>query len=65
MSAFTLDDPTLGVLGGAQYRTRYTGMDGQFREIKFRFSQSVSNQDFELHFLEFHMDIDGVDEDTD
>ena len=59
MGSFTLDTSTLA---GSQFRSQYVGMDGEFREIQMRFTQAVSNQDFELHFLEFHMELAGVSE---
>ena len=52
--AFTLNDTTLGVLGGGQFKTVAFDMAGSFREIQFQFTQAVANQDAEIHFLEFH-----------
>ena len=59
MADFTLDS---SVLSGAQYTTTWTTLDGEFREIQFRASQTVSSQDMEYHFLEFHFEIAGVSE---
>ena len=37
-------------------------MDGEFREIQFQWTQNVSSQDMEIHYLEFHVDVSGVSE---
>ena len=62
MGTFTLDHATLGVLGGGQYRTIPFRMNGDFRDIQFRWYQSVANEDMEPHYLEFFMEVHGVDE---
>lgn len=62
MPDFTLDDSTLGVLGGAQFTTKAATLDGEFREVQYRFSQSGSNEDMEMHFFEVHMTVTGVSE---
>lgn len=59
MADFTLDTSTLG---GGQYRTVPFEMQGEFRDIQFRWFNSVAAQDMEPHYLEFHMEIIGVDE---
>lgn len=48
------------VLGGGLFRTQSFGMAGEFREIQFRFVQSVANEDLEVHFMEIHYDMAGV-----
>jgi len=35
-------------------------MSGEFREIQFDLTQSVSDQDAEVHFFEFHWEWLGV-----
>ena len=51
MADFTLNTSTLG---GGQFSTRAFDMNGPFREIQFRFSQSTVSQDAEPHYFEFH-----------
>lgn len=59
MATFTLD---VSKLGGGQFNTVPFRMMGDFRDIQFRWYQSVANQDMEAHFLEFHMELVGIDE---
>ena len=59
MATFTLNT---SVLGGAQFSTRHFEMSGDFREIQFRFFNSVGSQDMEPHYLEVHFTSVGVDE---
>lgn len=54
---FTLDTSTLV---GGQFRTIPNELSGEFREIQFRFVNSVLNEDMEPHFWEFHYTIVGV-----
>lgn len=37
-------------------------MEGDFRDIQFHFSQSVSSQDAQANYWEFHFDVSGVSE---
>ena len=62
MGTFPLDDATLGILGGGQYRTVPFRMNGEFRDLQFRWYQSVASQDMEPHYLELFMEVLGVDE---
>ena len=62
MGTFTLDDPTLGVLGGGQFTTRAFRMNGEFRDLQLRWYQSTASQDMEPHYLELFIDVLGVDE---
>ena len=62
MGTFTLNDPTLGVLSGGQYRTVPFRMNGEFRDLQLRWYQSGANQDMEPHYLEIFMSMLGVDE---
>jgi hypothetical protein len=50
---FTLDDATLGKLGGARYVDRFFPMEegGEFRSIQFQVTQSATNEDVELHAI--------------
>lgn len=57
MADFTLDTSTLG---GGQFKTQAFDMSGEFREIQFDLTQSVSDQDAEVHFFEFHWEWLGV-----
>lgn len=57
MADFTLDTSTLS---GGQFQTMPFDMDGEFRDIQFRFSQAGSAQDMELHYLELHYTLGGV-----
>ena len=56
---FTLDT---SVLAGAQYTTKWVSMDGDFRDVQFRWTQTVAGQDMEVHYCEFHFDVSGVSE---
>ena len=47
-------------LGGGQFKTAPHDMNGDFREIQFHWTQTVANQDLELHFFEFHYAVLGV-----
>ena len=60
MATFTLDNATSGTLGGAQFKTQAFDMNGEFREIQFRWGQSSASQDAEPHFFEFHYTFSGV-----
>ena len=62
MGIFTLDHATLGKLGGSSYRTVPFRMNGEFRDIQFRWYQSTASQDMEPHYLEIFMSGIGVDE---
>ena len=62
MGTFTLNDPTLGKLGGGQYATIPFRMNGEFRDIQFRWYQSVASQDMEGHYMEFWYQLGAVDE---
>lgn len=62
MGTFTLDDPTLGRLGGGQFSTIPFRMLGEFRDLQLRWFDSVAGQDMEFHYLELFMSIIGVDE---
>ena len=57
MATFTLDT---SILGGNQFSTRHFEMNGDFRELQFRFYNSSGSQDMEPHFLEFHYMWDAV-----
>lgn len=59
MGLFTMDVSTLG---GGSYRTYPFDMQGEFRDMQLHWSNSVSGQDFEAHYLELHFTIVGVDE---
>ena len=62
MADFTLDSSTLQ---GGQYRTApVPDMYGKFQDIQFHFSQSVSGQDMEIHYMEFHFELAGPITDT-
>ena len=64
MAATSLGNFILGTstLGGPIYVTAPFDMQGEFRDIQLHWSQTVSNQDMEGHFLEFHFTLSGVDE---
>jgi len=62
MATFILDDPSAGKLGGGQYATIPFRMNGEFRDIQFRWYQSVASQHMEPHFLEFWFQTGSVDE---
>ncbi len=62
MGIFTLDHATLGKLGGSSYRPLPFRMNGEFRDIQFRWYQSTASQDMEPHYLEIFMSGIGVDE---
>ncbi len=62
MGTFTLDDLTLGRLGGGQFATIPFRQIGEFRDLQIRFYQSVASQDMEPHYLELHFSVLGVDE---
>ena len=57
MATFTLGT---SALSGARFSTSAKDMSGDFRDIQFHFTQTVANQDMEVHYLEFHIDIAGV-----
>ena len=57
MADFRLNVSTLG---GGQFKTTAHDMNGDFREIQFHWTQSVTAQDLEIHGLEFHYTIGGV-----
>ena len=59
MADFVLDASRLG---GLQHLVRPFDMVGEFRDVQFHWVQSVSMQDMEAHFLEFHFTMAGVDE---
>lgn len=59
MATFELN---VSMLGGGQYRTVPFDTVGEFRDIQFRWHQSVASQDMEPHALEFFFTIIGVDE---
>ena len=51
-TGFTLDHPTLSLLGGAAYVDRFVEeMQGEYRSIQFQITQSVASQDLEVHSL--------------
>ena len=54
MADFRLDVSTLG---GGQFKTTAHDMNGDFREIQFHWTQSVTAQDLEIHSFEFHYDV--------
>lgn len=62
MGTFTLDDASLGRLGGGQFATIPFRMVGEFRDLQVRWFQNVSGQDMEAHYLEIYMSLAGVDE---
>ena len=37
-------------------------MEGEFRDIQFKWTQATANQDMEPHYLEFHFTLSGVSE---
>lgn len=57
MAQFTLDVSTLG---GGQFQTIPFDMDGEWRDLQFRFTQSGADEDMELHWLEIHYTVTGV-----
>lgn len=57
MPTFTLNTSTLG---GGQFKTQAFDMNGEFREIQFELTQSVTSQDAEPHYFEFHFTWAGV-----
>ena len=59
MGQFILDQSKLS---GAVFSTKSTPMEGDFRDIQFHWTQSVSSQDAEIHYFEFHFDVSGVSE---
>ena len=59
MGQFILDQSRLS---GAVFSTKATPMEGDFRDIQFHWTQSVSSQDWEGHYWEFHFDVSGVSE---
>ena len=59
MPDFTLNTSTLG---GGQYRCVPFLMEGEFRDIQYRWFNSIAAQDMEPHYLEVHFEITGVDE---
>ena len=62
MGTFKLDDPLLGRLGGGQFATVPFRMTGEFRDLQVRAYQNVSSQDMEVHYIELHFTVSGVDE---
>ena len=44
-------------LGGGQFKTAAHDMNGDFREIQFHWTQTVTSQDLEIHSFEFHYDV--------
>ena len=54
MATFTLNVSTLG---GGQFKTAAHDMNGDFREIQFHWTQTVTSQDLEIHGFEFHYDV--------
>ena len=44
-------------LGGGQFKTAAHDMNGDFREIQFHWTQTVTSQDLEIHAFEFHYDV--------
>ena len=64
MASFTLNDSTLGVLGGGQFSTQPFRMAGAFRDIQFSLTQAGLDQDCEPHYFEFHYMLVGVVEAT-
>ena len=57
MGDFTLDTSTLA---GGQYQTIPFDMDGEFRDVQYRFTQAGAGQDMEIHALEIHFTMGGV-----
>jgi len=60
MATFVLNDATAGRLGGGQFKTIAKDMEGSFREVQLRMTQSTVGGDAEVHFLEFHFTVSGV-----
>lgn len=60
MASFTLDDTTLGTLGGSQYKTVPFDFRGTGREFKIKLSQAVTGEDMEPHWLEIHFTVGGT-----
>ena len=61
---FTLNDATLGVLGGGTFQDIPFDMVGEFRAIQFHFSQAGSSQDMELHYLEIHYTVGAISKES-
>lgn len=57
MGNFILDTSTLA---GGQYQCIPFDMDGEFRDVQFRLTQSGVGQDMEAHGLEIHFTFGGV-----
>ena len=50
--SFTLDDTTLGLLGGSQFAYRFVEETaGEYRSIQFQVTQNGLNEDMELHSI--------------
>lgn len=64
MPNFTLNDSTLGVLGGGVFTTQPFRLSGPFRDIQFIFTQGALDEDCEPHLFEFHFTAIGVVEAT-
>ena len=64
MPDFTLDDATLGRLGGGNFSTQPFRLSGPFRDIQFTLSNTGLDQDCEPHFFEFHYTSIGIVEAT-
>ena len=56
--SFTLDDPTLGLLGGALYINKFMEeVHGEFRSIQFQATQNTVDGDLELHNISTAIEI--------
>ena len=64
MASFTLNDATLGTLGGGLFSTQPFRMAGPFRDIQFSLTQAGLDQNCEPHYFEFHYTLVGVVEAT-
>ena len=50
--SFTLDDLTLGLLGGSLFRDRFVEeTHGEYRSIQFQVTQNGVDEDLELHSI--------------
>lgn len=64
MPDFTLDDSSLGLLGGGSFTTQPFRLSGPFRDIQFTLTNNGLDQDCEPHFFEFHYTAIGIVEAT-
>lgn len=53
-------DANASTLAGGQYQTIPFDLDGEFRDLQIRLTQSGDSEDMEVHGLEIHFTMGGV-----